>query len=990
MAEIKSENLASPSLSAMKKRALPARSIDNPLIKLRESFGTDDYNFQCLRGLSLKEINNPKSNGSKHLKIFRDLCKLTKSSMTALNASCPGLPPDSIMKTLELVTHPRSKVVVLRGILPGQRNTDPQILGYGIVMLGRENIIDAYHIPEKLLEKEDACRVIRLFATNEAREFLPRGEAFSNIIDRIKYLSGDGLLIGMVLTDIQSTTGEKLNPSVWLDAMHALDARGFEETGFGLTEEINSLRIPFEWWTWSKASKGTEAQDKLATKIAELDYYKQERLAPLVPAIPIRYATMVAHGRWVHGYDLARAYPGNLVIAPTYQQTQRPEGAHNLVRIKPEALGTYIEAGKLDSSVVMGALPDIINLNPNLAPKEAIKEFIEAQHLQLAIGGSLVLRYSVAPEKDHLIQLRLAPKESELWNSFIHAREERHITDNSWDSVKEMSSPDQSKQAWLTPLSVAMEFMNKFTHMGEEKGRHLYAVLKAKECLGMIEGSGFRINYHASAPSARYEKRAFKNKIELYNLSGEKLDYPALMQVTIAEKVTESDAVQIKVSWDRPIDNPRFAKVKRFEKIGSDGEILAIQELVTRQRKDSTKLVACDVLPFYLHKVSGKIELIFGAREAPRAITILSSNNSASSGFSSPYLIEQIGALLDSRKIENSEAISDSTTTILENRANIGAEEIVKFLKPTIGYTRPDSYDELVLMQAVETNKAYWEGVVEVNVDNLHTQPRMLTFEASRYLQSCQAGISPDRRVELMVYQTGIASKANLGPWLGEPLPLRDQADLIFGSKNPSFPEIAKKQISYVESTIPAQPQFFQTREAHFVEVDKQNNKIGSTDLEYIQTYEEQKLSDHSVSVLPISKEKREIFVGINQEDFIAPYLHEGIASLFSLPTFRIPDNIESSAESYRWTIRRLGKFFGISTNQLQKLGGKYLASPGISPETIQPMICEVSHKESLENGLQWVSLKQLLANADKIKCLQLRTAVYRAGHMYGLLGADE
>jgi len=970
----------------MKKHDLPARRLDNALTKLQESFRTEEYKFQRLKDLSPAEIINHSANEPELLGVLRNLCMLTKTAMTEMNASCPGLPPDSIKRTLELVTHPGSRVVVLRGILPGQRSSEPQILGYGIAMLGRENIIDASHIPKKLLEREDACRVIRLFVTSKAREFLPRGEAFTSIIDKIKVLSGDGLLIGMVLTDIQSKTEVKLNAAVWLDAMHALDSRGFEKTGFGLSEETNLVKIPLEWWTWSKASKGTPAQEKLAKKVEELEYYKQERLATLVPAIPIRYATIAVHGRFVHGYDVARAYPGNLVIAPSYQHDTKQESSHNLVRIVPEAMGTYLEAGKLNSSIIMGAIPDIISLNQNLEPKEAVRQFIEAQHMQLAVGGTLVMRYSVAPEEDQLIQIRLAPKESEQWNNFIATREEKHISKDSWNSIKEMHSTDLSMPAWLTPLSVAIEFMNKFPHLGENGGKHLYTVLNAKECLNMIESSGFKISYHAPVTSPRYEKRAFENKVEIYNLHGERLDYPNLMQVTIAEKVAETGAVQIKVLSDLPQNTPDFAKVKRFEKLGPDGKILAIQELVTRQRHDSDKLVACDVLPFFLYNG----ELYFGASETPRLLKVLNKKNSKDYNYTSPYHIEQIGALLDSKNLDSPSKVSEGTTTILDQRANISPNSIVKFLKPTLGYTKADAYDELVLMQAVETTQAYWEGVVDVQIDKLYSRRHMRTFEASRYLQGCQAGISQDRRLELMVYQSGIAEKANLGAWLGEPLHLQNQANFLLAPEKHEFPENQKKQIVYVESTIPGHPEFFQTRVAHFSEVDKENKEIGSAKLEYVQTFERHKLSDHSISVLPVSKEKGEIYVGINQDDFIAPFLHEGESGLFSIPTFKIPNNIESNPESFRWTTRRLRDFFGISTDYLQKLGGKYLASPGISPETIQPMICEAKQSESLNNSLQWVSLKELLAKADEIKCLQLRTAVYRAGHMFGLLGASD
>jgi hypothetical protein len=962
---------------------LGRRSFDNSLTALKASFSTEILDFTSLKGSTAKEILSNRSNQSKLIQDLRKLCLLTQSAMLQMNREQPGLPPDSIDRTLELVTQSGAKVVVLKGCLNSRRQQEPEVLGYGIVMLGRENIIDAYHIPDSLLQKEDACRVIRLFVTNAAREYLPRGEAFSKIIDQIKIMAKDGLLIGMILTGMESSANEKIDAGIWLDAMNALAARGFEKTGYGLIEEIKDLKILFEWWTWSRNSSATETQERFTKRIADLEHYKIERLAPLVPAIPLSSALISIHGRATHGYDLAQAYPGNLIIAPEYKAEARAESAHNLIKTSVNSTGEHVDPNTLDASIIMGALPDIINLNQGQDPKTSFKKFVETQFQQLKDSGSLVIRDSIAPEEDKLIEIRLAPKEAQLWKSFIDSKTEKHISQDQWNSIKAIKSENTDKEAWIAPLSVCMEFMNKSPHASPEESQRCYTTLSAQDRIEILESAGFRIVYDSPVESKLYQNRNFAGKIDLYDLQGHQLKYPALVQVTIAEKISKNQASGIKFEIEQIITDSKFLNVSCFERLDQNGRVLGIQEIITRNSKREAKLVSLDVLPYFLREEFGTKHLYFGARVTPRPLIALTKKDAS---YLNIFHVEQIGAISSQEILDSSDTISNASKSILSDRAGISPRQVLSLSKPSQGYTRPDAIDELVLMQSAKTEESYWEGTIDNPIYSFSTRPSMKTFEASRYLQGCQSGIFRDRRLELMLYQALIENKAEHGSWLGEKPNLIEQR--IFKARGLAevLAEARSNTIHYKKSSMPMKPQFLQVRKAKFNEVTKASAVIGTAELEYVRTDPSQKLADNALSVLTVSKMDDEIYVGLEIRDFLAAYLHSGKSKLLTLPTLRMPAEISDFDQAARWTQRRLKDYFGVEAKVPEKMGGEYFTSPGCTSETIQPTICEVDQSKSADNTLSWIKLSELLEHSPEIECLQLRTAVYRAAHMFGLI----
>ena len=221
---------------------------DSRVGQIPETVTTEVRHFDFLRGLTasdlLVSLRDPESFTPEHREALHDLRQillLTKTSMIKMNEAYPGLPPDTVAKTLDLVSRPGSSVVVLKGRDPSDQTNSVKVLGYGIVIRGKENFPDAFNIPDYLMQGETSHRLIRLFVTDIAREQLSPGNAFSLIIETIKDISVGGPIIGMVLTNLVTRGATTLNPDgkqIWLEAESALAKRGFENSKETIVEVV--------------------------------------------------------------------------------------------------------------------------------------------------------------------------------------------------------------------------------------------------------------------------------------------------------------------------------------------------------------------------------------------------------------------------------------------------------------------------------------------------------------------------------------------------------------------------------------------------------------------------------------------------------------------------------------------------------------------------------------------------------------------------------
>ena len=124
--------------------------------------------------------------------------------------------------------------------------------------------------------------------------------------------------------------------------------------------------------------------------------------------------------------------------------------------------------------------------------------------------------------------------------------------------------------------------------------------------------------------------------------------------------------------------------------------------------------------------------------------------------------------------------------------------------------------------------------------------------------------------------------------------------------------------------------------------------------------------------------------VGLEIKDLPAAQERFGSSALATVPTTRIPQGVDGLRGARAHVAERLRANFGIECSKLQTLGGKYVVSPGVTPEVVYPLIAEVDLAQSRTDSLVWVPLHELLPHISKLHCGQAITLLYRAAHMFG------
>ena len=78
---------------------------------------------------------------------------------------------------------------------------------------------------------------------------------------------------------------------------------------------------------------------------------------------------------------------------------------------------------------------------------------------------------------------------------------------------------------------------------------------------------------------------------------------------------------------------------------------------------------------------------------------------------------------------------------------------------------------------------------------------------------------------------------------------------------------------------------------------------------------------------------------------------------------------------------------FALTVRNTWELGGPYFSSPGVTPETVYPLVVEVDANEVAASALRFVECDALARHLDRIQDAHLLIAVYRLRHALGLAG---
>lgn len=982
-------------------------------VMLADTVTTEVRHYDFLRGTSPQEIltrlNEPESFGPQNRQAVRDIREvlhLTKVSMRHMNEAYPGLPPDSAAKTIDLVSRPGASVVLLKGRDPRDSTNTTIVLGYGIVIKGKENFPDAENIPGHLMSGECSYRLIRLFVTDIAREQLPPGDAFSRIIETIKGICEGGPVIGMVLTNIVPMEATGLDPGrkqIWLEAQRALEKRGFEDSGENVTEVVHhdgkqTVAIPFRWYVWPPISEtGRELYRQHQDRFRMLEVRQRERLAGILPTLPLAGGIIQVAGSAQDAFDVAYQFSGNFVHAQLFDASQR--GANrvgrrpNLVQSRDAKTQASLPAAVVDTVVMNGIIPDVTG-NDRTAEhrQQRLDDFLRKEKEALRLGGFLVIRDTVRCGLRGDLVIRLDAHSTPTWSKgrtmpelfqeFIATRCEAHIQDAEWDRVVARGE-FEGMMEFSAPAAVVHEFMAKYPYVsdwGTERKR-LYTQHSAEERIEQIRRDGFRLVYAGPEHSAYVRQQYRDGLVEVQDRARQPLELPPSNFLAIAQKVGGDDGVGFSVGAELPFADRRFVEVKRYERLDPiHGRVVGFREVANRPN------ITLDIIPYTVaHK-----RLFVSGRMYPRPLTMVHPNLDGS--MKGGYLTEQLATIVTREKLGSVLGTALAATEFLREKDLVAPSEIEAVGHTSQYFVRADTVDEEVVATAV--------FVPDLSVaDRIVLDPKnsfgghyiVRSFDAVTVLQGQQTGFSEDPRLERKVYQLLQEHKLSVGPWLGESmfLHMQDEGVLDVASatavRNPP-----KRQVFRLAAD--QECSFLSAHRREFSEIMADTQAKGRHSvLEYVEPHPSTGLGHESLAVLPIALRAEangdtEVVVGLEIKDLPAAQERLGSSAMITVPTTRVPLGVDGLRGARAHAAERLRANFGIESLAVQSLGGKYVVSPGITPEVIYPMVVEVDLKSSRTDSLLWVPLRDLIPHIPELHCGQAMTLLYRASHMLGML----
>lgn len=973
--------------------------------------------FQCLAVISADEVpgllEDPSTLSSDQIKalhLLTEISALTQEDMEAMNQAHPGLPPDTLAKTMDLVTRPGASVVVLTGDPNAQFGGSEQLLGYGIVIAGKENFPEwtatdpDHRIPNELFEGRDHHhRLIRLFVRDSARDQEAAGKAFDRIINRIKDLCHDEPIIALVLTDLiplgnrESVT--PLDKRIWLAAKAALERRGFEDAGCGYVETIEengipNVAIPFRWHTFpARSEAGRREYEELRAYYEKLEANRKTQLASVVPRLPLAGGTVLYDGTEQGALALAGVC-GNVILAERFRALNPKENTSarrmNLIHL-PEGTVSHTDL-QLDAIVINGVLPDIERRSDD--PNAALKSFLSERVGMLKEGGSLIIRDTVGPTDAEPLLLYLGNGEhftpingktaAQLFEEFVASPIESHIPSSSWQQVERL--PDTGERACFSaPAQIVAEFLLKYRYISQfpEERFRPYTLQTSEQRLALGEHLGLRL-LHAGPESNPYVLEQHQQAGIAARTNNNEPYTPLSTNYLCAwQRVAPEEGVRITPGIPlRQLDQP-LVTVSRYDEITPTGDVVGSCEIATRPGK------TYDVIPYWVDK-SGRL-YVWG-RELARPLSNLHPHLDQT--MSAGYLIEQLAGIVEPSPLTGGpESHREQVAAVYERGTEHQIPELAHIRESSRYFVKPDTVDEVVTSTAVEITGGdlpLFNTVVTDPQRPFGGRYALRAFEGVALLQGAQVGHFSDPRLERKVYQLLLENDLSCGAWLGERVMLRlqDGAEI-----SPILVEQLLKERPSTEFRLAVDqtPRFLETHRQEFIEETADSASPRTRVLEYVQPHEDTGLSHQSISVLPVAKAKNEegveeIVVGLEVRSFPVVQEQLGESPFITIPTARLPLSVTTLEGASGFGKAMLKEHHGITSRQAVRLGGKYFVSPGITPEVIYPLLVEVNLSEIQSDSLKWVRLNELIPLLPELHCAQLLTSTYRAAHLLGAL----
>ncbi len=137
-----------------------------------------------------------------------------------------------------------------------------------------------------------------------------------------------------------------------------------------------------------------------------------------------------------------------------------------------------------------------------------------------------------------------------------------------------------------------------------------------------------------------------------------------------------------------------------------------------------------------------------------------------------------------------------------------------------------------------------------------------------------------------------------------------------------------------------------------------------------------------------LARDGEDPLIGVDDDDLPAAQSFTGNSDILVAPAWRLPHGVERRRAAKAWIAERLAEEYGLVASQWFELGGMYHPSPGLTPERVHPFAVEARQGTggAGKRSICWLSIREAVAQADRIRDGHLRIVLFRAAHALGLL----
>jgi hypothetical protein len=713
---------------------------------------------------------------------------------------------------------------------------------------------------------------------------------------------------------------------------------------------------------------------------AGMDASVQQKIALTTAHFPARGRIAdMGSGSGRGTYDLACLYDGlELVgvdinpvsVQMSRERYRRPNLSFAVGDVAERVFPDESLDGILDSSV----LHHVSSFNG--FDVDAVMAALDAQVAQLKTGGVIIVRDFVVPEGPEQVHLDLPETdgraEGDVAGLSAAALFERFARD--WRSslnrsgplpYERLGSPREGFARYRAASRAAAEFVLRKDYRADWDTELLeeYTYLSRDQFEAAFRARGLRVVVSAPLWNPWIVENRFTGRFHLWDLDGRPLPPPPTNYLIVGEKVRPGGGVELVETESRERAAPGFLGLT-FHRETRTGQVM---ELVERPH------LTVDLVPWF--EADGQL-FVYAKKGFPRPVAnALTEHPRPSRAAISGYITEPLSAI-----VAPDEAPDAAALRILAERAGFAAGEVVSLGEPFHYFTSPGGVNERVAARLVQVRPRAADAPPLPNYTRFREAGTVRELDAAQVLRACHVGGMFDARLEISVYRLLRERGHSPGPWIGAGLGLELQPP------PPGFAADASalapgRRAAFEAPSAAGTPGFLSVREGRFAERDGAGNVLAEVEFEYVVP---RRLGVSTLVALPVARTAEGVFVGVEHRDLPAVQHFTGSSAIAVAPAWRLPSTVAHRWELGAFAAEAIARELGLRVRRWWELGGPYLATPGVTPETIYPFAAEVELDGAAGSPLRFVHLDEVAAKLGTIESADLLIAIHRLLHALG------